>query len=645
VKTQPAATLEPVAPAGARSRVQRYAPWLLLAAGIVTYANSLSSPFIFDDVTITRKSPHLHTLWPPWRTMFAPPNKPDSGRPVVTLSLLVNYALGGEDVRGYHVLNVAVHILAGLALYGVMRRTLLGPALRARFAGSADWIALATALLWLVHPLQTECINYVYQRSESMMGLFYLLTLYCAIRAAQSDRRWTWRLAAVAACALGMASKEAMVTAPIVVVFYDWAFRSELFSAVWRKRWPLYAGLGGTWAVLAALTASGPRTTSVGFGLGISAMTYALDQCLIVPRYLRLAFWPHPLVLDYGEAHPVAMATALPYAIGLALLLVAVAIVCWRRPRLGFPAAWVFLLLAPTSTVVPIASEVGAERRMYLPLAGIIVLAVIGVHELLRRVRAAYAARAGRSSVSNYAGTMLVAAATVALSVISVARNQAYHDPEELWTAVTRERPQNRRAFCWCAASLAKHGRLDEAVQSYLKALAISPNYYDANYGLANTLRDQGQIGAAIRYYRKALATAPTPLDRAGACNDLGRVLLQAGQAAEGLQLWREAARLKPDEAGLLNNLAWQLATQADAALRNGREAVELAERACELSGHKEAGYLDTLAAAYAEAGRFGEAVKAAEAACELFPPAEAAEARTRLELYRQSKPYRQGGN
>ena len=134
---------------------------------------------------------------------------------------------------------------------------------RCRTAPAAP-LAAATALLWLVHPLQTECIGYISQRSESIMGLFYLLTLYCAIRASQSARAGRWGLAAIIACALGMASKEVMVTAPVMVLIYDWAFRSERFSAVWRKRWPLYVGLAGTWVILAALMATGPRSRSVG---------------------------------------------------------------------------------------------------------------------------------------------------------------------------------------------------------------------------------------------------------------------------------------------------------------------------------------------------------------------------------------------
>ena len=128
-----------------------------------------------------------------------------------------------------------------------------------------------------------------------------------------------------------------------------------------------------------------PRAGSVGWALGASTLDYALSQCVMIATYLRLALWPHPLVLDYGPARPTTLLETWPYLIALTALLLLVGWTCWRRPRVGFAAAWVFIILAPTSSIIPIATEVGAERRMYLPLAGVVVLVVFGVYELLRR--------------------------------------------------------------------------------------------------------------------------------------------------------------------------------------------------------------------------------------------------------------------
>ena len=227
--------------------------------------------------------------------------------------------------------------------------------------------------------------------------------------------------------------------------------------------------------------------------------------------------------------------------------------------------------------------------------------------------------RKSKASLSKYAGPALALAFTITLAATAIARNQAYYHPEELWAAAIEAYPQNKRAYFCHGVALEQRGRRDEAIQSYLKALALAPGYYEANYALANALIEQGRVAAAISYYRTALAAARRPVDRAPVCNDLGRVLLMAGEPKEALQLWREAAGLTPDEAGLLNNLAWQLATHPDSTVRDGREAVVLAERACELTGRQDPNMLDTLAAAYAEAGRFPEAVETARATCALL--------------------------
>jgi len=199
-------------------------PALLVVVAVIAYANSLTNPFVFDDLASIVENRHVRQLWPPSVPLGAPQQATVAGRPVVGVSLALNYAVGGLSVRGYHLTNLAIHILCGLLLYGVVRRTLRTPRVAPRFALRADSIAFACSLLWLVHPLGTELINYVVQRTESIMALFYLLTLYAAIRAVDGSRAVGWVVVATVACALGMASKESMVTAPVAVLLHDWLF-------------------------------------------------------------------------------------------------------------------------------------------------------------------------------------------------------------------------------------------------------------------------------------------------------------------------------------------------------------------------------------------------------------------------------------
>jgi len=161
---------------------------VVVAAGLLAYCNSFTGGFFHDDFTSIPENPTIQRLWPIWQAL-SPPHRGEltvEGRPLINLSLAINYALGGYNVWGYHALNLTVHILAGLTLLGIVRRTLRQPALRDRFGAAANELGLATAVLWTVHPLQTESVTYIVQRAESIMGLFYLLTLYCFIRGAES---------------------------------------------------------------------------------------------------------------------------------------------------------------------------------------------------------------------------------------------------------------------------------------------------------------------------------------------------------------------------------------------------------------------------------------------------------------------------
>ena len=219
-------------------------------------------------------------------------------------------------------------------------------------------------------------VNYLTQRTESTMALFYLFTLYAAIRALESERPSWWHGVAVLSCVLGMASKEVMATAPLMVLLYDVVFQSGSFRSLLERRWPLHLGLAATWTILLALTWSGPRARTAGFSAGANAWDYLLNQSVMVTRYLGLAVWPNALVLDYGSPPPTSVHAVWPYLVVVALITVGTAAALIYRPAVGFLGAWFCLILAPTSSVIPIATEVGAERRMYLPLAAVVVLIV-----------------------------------------------------------------------------------------------------------------------------------------------------------------------------------------------------------------------------------------------------------------------------
>ena len=231
----------------------RFAPLVLVLAIALVYARSLQVPFIFDDADAVQRNPTIRRL-DAWAIINPPADgSTTTGRPVVNVSFALNYALSGEAVWSYHAFNVAIHALTALALFGLLRRTFV--ALDPSAASFPPVLAALVALLWALHPLQTETVICIAQRTEALCGLFYLLTLYAFARAGaepnHDSRRWLG--ISVAACLIGMATKEVMVTAPLVVLLYDRTFFARSFAAAWRQRRGFYIALAATWLLLAYL--------------------------------------------------------------------------------------------------------------------------------------------------------------------------------------------------------------------------------------------------------------------------------------------------------------------------------------------------------------------------------------------------------
>ena len=611
----------------------------LVVLGITVYANSFGGPFIFDDEESVVENPYIVRLWPAdW--MYAPPQSTVAGRPVASLSLAVNYAISGYSVWSYHFFNLAVHILAGLALYGIIRRTLLSERLREKFGSHSTVLAWTAAAMWVVHPIQTESVTYIVQRTESMMGLFYLLTLYSAIRAMEAGGSLLWPAVSVICCGLGMGTKEAMVTAPVLVLLYDRAFFAGTFVAAFRRRWGMYAGLAATWVILAALLWSGPRQEqSGGFSIG-GSLSYAMNQGVVILRYLRLSFWPRGLCLDYGW--PIVKdwgKLVLPALTVLAMLAVTV----WgliRNKSWSYPAAWFFGTLAVTSSFVPVKDLI-FEHRMYLPLAGLAVLAVAGGYVLSRQ---GWLTPFERWSVKR-AGIILAAAVICVLGLVTLQRNSDYRSAASIWQSVLDVIPDNSRAHNNLGVALKSAGRVDEAIRHYNEALRVTPDdektlnnlgvafqamgrydeaincfnralqvkpkYVDTYYNLGWIFELQGKFDEAIDYYRRALQINP---GHPKAHNNLGKLLSQQGKVNEAMEHFRIALELKPEYADAHYNIGCVLQSQGrvEEAISHYYEALRITPN--DADAHT------NLGVALAATGRVDEAIEHYKQALKIDP-------------------------
>jgi tetratricopeptide (TPR) repeat protein len=459
------------------------------------------------------------------------------------------------------------------------------------------------------------------------MGLFCLLTLYCSIRAAERGipvrRQRLWIAGAIVSCAMGMGSKQTMVVAPLIVCAWDWLFgeqqsddgRQVVFG---RERRLLYAGLAATWLILAGLVWMERWPHSIGFAReGWTPWTYLLTQSGVIVHYLSLSLVPWPLALDY-DGWPMARSIleVAPYVIFLGVLLGATVVAVGRRHPWGFPGVWFFALLAPSSSVLPLATEIAAERRMYLPLAAVVTVAVISVFLAWQRVGPALLPHSPlRRTVGRAATVVVVGAVAITLGALTYARNMQFWSDEEIWRDTVEKRPANPRARLNYGIDLYEAGRLPEAERELREAVRLKETSAAAHANLGPVLCALGQIDEGIAHLERALALDP---EYTTAHANLGEAYASKGDRVHAAQQFARAVDVSPDNPFLLNRLAWLLATSPEDDVRNGPKAVELAQRAVSLTSRLDLMSLETLSAAYAEAGRFEEAVSAGREALAL---------------------------
>jgi len=549
---------------------------VLVGAVLFAYWNSLRAPFLFDDISAIVENVSIRE----WKTALVPPGdgSATTGRPVVNLTYAFNHAVSGEAVWSYHALNLLIHAAAALTLFGLVRRSAPGTP------------AFVIALLWAVHPLQTESVTCIAQRTESLCGLFYLLTLYSFARGTSAPR---WLVVSVASCLLGMATKEVMVTAPLLVLLYDRTFVAGSFAAAWRVRRGYYLALASTWGLLLYLVlgTGGTRGDAAGLGLGVSWWSYLLKQSEALVLYLQLSVWPHPLVVDYG-ADVVKTWTEVWWQGPVVLALVAgTGWALVRRPVLGFLGAWFFLILAPSSSVVPLVSQTMAEHRMYLPLAAVMAL-LVGL-----------AGRRFSARPVLVAGVILACVATG----LTIRRNQVYHSELALWQDTLAHRPANGRAHNNLGIALNEAGRIEEAAGHYREAARLMPLSADARLNLCYALVRLGRPGEAVPWGEAAVRLQP---ESAAARINLAAALAAAGRVDEAIMHFEEALRLQPGATDATAGLVAALYAAGNRAAESGDFAPALTRyrRALEL----DPGYIparNNLANALLVSGQTDEAI------------------------------------
>ncbi len=523
--------------------------WLVIAAA---YSNAITGEFLFDDLDAIVKNKSIQSILPFSQSLWAPQDAPTAGRPVVNFSLALNYRAGALDVAGYHLVNIAIHCLNSGLLLLLCYRTLINLGWNRNQPTLVWTVSAAMAGLWALHPIQTESVTYLTQRTELLMAFFLLLTLYAALRAWEATERMgsiVWQSIAVVSCGLGMASKEVMVVAPVLVVLYDVTMHRCSILTMLKRRWALYLGLMATWCILAALMATNPRGQTIGFGHEMKPLDYLTTQFWAITHYLWLVLWPAKLCGDYGVLLVTDVGAWLPRLCVLIAIAIATLYAWFRHRSLAFLGGWFFLTLAPTSSFVPIISEPIAERRMYLPLAAVVVIIVLAATACLQRLFFSKVSLASNSFLSQMVLVIPAIILIAAYAYGTFARNTVYQSELMFWTDVVEKRPDNSRGLANLGLMYAKEKKLELAKTSFERAIELAPTNADAHFNLGVWYSDQGLASEAIPYYLRAIELRPGM--SYARCN-LGKCYIEQGRFDEAMEQFNQALASTPSLAKAL---------------------------------------------------------------------------------------------
>jgi len=639
-------------------------PFVAIAlVGAACYANSLSAPFSFDSHHYIEANPAIRRLWPMWELLaFA------QTRPVGYATFAVNYALHGDEVGGYHVVNIALHLSVALLLWGVVGRTLRMTRVPPFLRESADGLALAAALLWVAHPICTQSVTYIYQRLEALASLACLAALYAFIRAVSSSpvdahvspgnpksrsgkpvsdsgavagerSRRRWLTVSVAACVSALLTKESAAGLPLIILAYDALFVSDSWRQT-ARRGRYYLALVVCWGVLAALVLANTRQYEKAGLLvvkGVSSVDYALSQSGVILHYVRLVFWPTGQSIDYGWPVARQWYEFVPQTMVVGTAAAAAFVGLAKRRLWSFPLAAFFLLLAPTSSIVPIV-DLCFEHRMYLPSACIVVLGVCGVRASAFACSERLASRF--PAAARFALPAATALATLAMGLTTAARNEIYSNNARLWSDVVAKSPLHARGHCCLAVALFAEGHKAEARAGFERAVELDPDHTIALLNLASMVAEEGNFDGAEALLARAAVAQPeytqtlysygmlraaqgrtsealqylyAALDadpyNAAAMNQLGTVLLDAGRIDEAARWYELAIDTSPRDPGPRSNRAVVLYQQGryDEAIAAFRETLQLDPRHVEAKAN--------LGSALDHSGRSAEAVAELRAA------------------------------
>lgn len=546
--------------------------FLIMAICLTVYSNTLKAPFEFDDYPAIVNNPIVKDLGFMVNPSEAKNHKEIfqydlfKRRYVGYLTFALNYRIHKLDVIGYHLVNLAIHIINALIVYCLVTLTFRTPFLNSSILKAhSNHIALFASLFFACHPVQTQAVNYIWQRVTLLSTMFYCLSLVMYIKWRLTSNktnsffsriRLLFYFSSVISAVIAMKTKEFAFTLPIIILLYELMF----FDGKLKKRFFYLVPLLLTMVIIPAslLDINKPMGELIGDfsettrgDISISRWDYLFTQFTVIVTYIRLLFLPINQNLDYD--YPIYNTFLTPEVFLSFLLLfsifgLGVYMFLHSRNRnnsfrlIAFGIFWFYITLSMESSFIPLINLI-FEHRIYLPSVGFSIALVLGVFLLLNKF--------GERKLHTI-GVIIFMSVIIVLSVFSYSRNRVWSSEIALWKDCVEKSPQKVRPHIGLSNALNKQGRTEEAIEHYLKALRIKPDYVEAYIDLGAALEKTGRTDEAIAHYLKALHMKPDNVD---AHIKLGNTLKNQGRFKEAIVHYSEAVRIKPDHEKAHNNL------------------------------------------------------------------------------------------
>ena len=504
-------------------------PGIALVVAVAVFAPALKGTFVFDDFNLPFANPQAGQM--PARFWIG------GVRPVLMATYWMNFLMSGTSPFGYHLFNVLIHVATSAIMFFIYDRLFAIAKPAVPLAAERKWFAFAGAAVFLLHPLQTEAIDYIAGRSELVSGFFFFAAWLVFLRNFEKDATFVLTLKIAVLSGLAVLGKESAISLPGLLLLTDFYFSKQPIVKQLRSRIKLYSvfllgGLGAAILILRSLTGA----TAAGFQSGASPFEYALTQCRVILTYIRLFILPFGQNGDWQLPfyHSFTDGGAAVYAIALLLALAATVWLYQRDRVISFGLAAFFLMLAPTSSFVPVADAL-AERRMYLPLAGLI-FAVLGA---VARMRLTPAAR--------WAGAI---AALLILSALSYNRSVAWASDLTLWSDSVQRNPDGFRAHYGLGSAMLARGDCADAVGQLSKARSMPGPTQGVSrnqlvWNLAEAYQCSKQPTEALAAYQSYAAVQPT----SAAYHQIGFVEASLGHSDAAMAAFAQALALDPNDA------------------------------------------------------------------------------------------------